>query len=371
MKIILFIFTCLFLTLNLFSQEVSVLFQYKTSSGFVWKTFGNSSVQPKYEGEVFNANPNGFGVLSYPFSNGKSVVGEWKNGSEWNTEHFNKEGILLGIFENGEWTLKWGTLFKINLDGDFKWAQSGKKDLHWKYRGFIEKMKPHGKGALNSPEGENYEGEFRYGLFDGQGEYTKPSGYSYQGRWKNNKKNGFGTENFSNKDKYTGEFKEGRRHGKGTLNSIEKGKYKGEFKLGLKNGNGTLVSSDGDKYIGNFIKDMRSGQGTLTSLDGSRYIGKFKRDKKHGKGTLTAPGGIKYVGQYKNGKKHGQGTFTYPEGKYEGKWKDGKFHGQGSFTFSNGNKGVGEFRENKPWNITTFDEEGNYKWKYVEGVRRL
>ncbi len=23
------------------------------------------------------------------------------------------------------------------------------------------------------------------------------------------------------------------------------------------------------------------------------------------------------------------------------------------------------------WNITTFDKEGNYKWKYVEGIRRL
>ena len=371
MKIILFIFTSLFLTFNLFSQEVGDLFQYKTSLGFVWKKFGNGSVQPKYEGEIFNENPNGFGVLSYPFSDGKSIVGEWKNGSEWNTEHFNKNGILLGIFENGKWTLKWGTLFKVSTDGVFKWSESGKKDLHWKYLGFIENMKPHGEGVINSPEGEYYEGEFKDGLFDGQGQYTKPNGYSYVGRWKNNKKNGFGTENFSNKDKYTGEFKNGKRHGKGKLNSIDKGKYNGEFKLGLKNGKGTLVNANGEKYVGNFIKGMKSGLGTLTASDGSRYIGKFKKDKKHGKGTFTAPGGIKYVGQYKNGKKHGSGLFTYPEGKYEGKWKDGKFHGQGSFTFSNGNKGVGEFRENKPWNITTFDQEGNYKWKYVEGVRRL
>ena len=47
----------------------------------------------------------------------------------------------------------------------------------------------------------------------------------------------------------------------------------------------------------------------------------------------------------------------------------GKFHGQGTFTFSDGNKGVGEFRYNKPWNITTYDKYGNYKWKYVKGVR--
>ena len=74
-----------------------------------------------------------------------------------------------------------------------------------------------------------------------------------------------------------------------------------------------------------------------------------------------------YAGEFK----HGQGTFTWSdEGKYEGKWKDGKFNGQGTFTFSDGNKGVGEFRDNKPWNITTYDKDGNYKWKYVKGVRR-
>jgi len=53
--------------------------------------------------------------------------------------------------------------------------------------------------------------------------------------------------------------------------------------------------------------------------------------------------------------------------KYEGKWKDGKFHGQGTFTFSDGNKGVGEFRDNKPWNITTYKIHVNIIGKYVNG----
>ena len=80
--------------------------------------------------------------------------------------------------------------------------------------------------------------------------------------------------------------------------------------------------------------------------------------------------GDKYVGEFRDGYRNGQGTFTWSdEGKYEGKWKDGKFHGQGTFSFSDGNKGVGEFRYNKPWNITTYDKDGNYKWKYVKGVR--
>ena len=58
------------------------------------------------------------------------------------------------------------------------------------------------------------------------------------------------------------------------------------------------------------------------------------------------------------------------EGKYEGKWKDGKSHGQGTFTFSDGNKGVGEFRDNKPWNITTYNIHGNIIGKYVNGIKQ-
>ena len=80
--------------------------------------------------------------------------------------------------------------------------------------------------------------------------------------------------------------------------------------------------------------------------------------------------GDKYVGEFRDGYRNGQGTFTWSdEGKYEGKWKEGKFQGQGIFTFSDGKKGVGEFRYNKPWNITTYDKYGNYKWKYVKGLR--
>ena len=33
-------------------QETGVLYQYETSTGIKWKTFGNEKVQPKYEGEI-------------------------------------------------------------------------------------------------------------------------------------------------------------------------------------------------------------------------------------------------------------------------------------------------------------------------------
>ena len=108
MKHLLLILSIFLFTSPLFCQETGVLFQYKISSGFVWKTFGKGKVQPKYEGEVSAGIPEGFGILSYPFTDGKSVVGEWKDGKEWNTEHFSKEGIVLGIWENGKVDTKVG-----------------------------------------------------------------------------------------------------------------------------------------------------------------------------------------------------------------------------------------------------------------------
>ena len=43
----------------------------------------------------------------------------------------------------------------------------------------------------------------------------------------------------------------------------------------------------------------------------------------------------------------------------QGGWKDGKEHGQGTWTWSNGQKDVGEFRENRHWNTTNYDKNGN------------
>ena len=81
--LIIVIFLLLF-TFTLFGQSnvIRVLSQYNTTSGFIWKTFGKGKVQPKYEGEVSNGTPDGFGVLSYPFTDSTSVVGEWNVGKE-------------------------------------------------------------------------------------------------------------------------------------------------------------------------------------------------------------------------------------------------------------------------------------------------
>jgi len=83
---ILIILSILLISSPLFSQETGVLYLYETSSGKKWETFGDGKVQPKYTGEIKNGKMDGLGVLTYPYGE-KSVVGEWKNGKEWNTKH--------------------------------------------------------------------------------------------------------------------------------------------------------------------------------------------------------------------------------------------------------------------------------------------
>ena len=67
----------------------------------------------------------------------------------------------------------------------------------------------------------------------------------------------------------------------------------------------------------------------------------------------------------------GQGTFTYSDGnKYEGEWKDGKKHGLGTLTFFNNvRKWIGEFREDKPWDVLDYEDE-EIVGKWMNGVQK-
>ena len=74
--------------------------------------------------------------------------------------------------------------------------------------------------------------------------------------------------------------------------------------------------------------------------------------------------GNKYVGEWKDNKQNGQVTFTSANGdKHVGEWKDGKQNGQGTYTWGNGNKYVGEWKDGKE------NGQGTYTWangrKYV------
>ena len=151
---------------------------------------------------------DGLGVLTYPYG-GKSVVGEWKNGKEWNTKHTNKDGKLIGGYKKGKLvverkprqlkpckvsiTLPDGKLFEGNFVDDKLDEQIN------------------GKGTLTYPSGRNYNGEWENGVFHGQGTYTSPDVSTYVGEWKDGERNGKGTLTFSDGSKYEGEWKDGNK----------------------------------------------------------------------------------------------------------------------------------------------------------------
>jgi len=85
-------------------------------------------------------------------------------------------------------------------------------------------------------------------------------------------------------------------------------------------------------------------------------------------GTYTFANGNKYVGEFRNDKPNGQGTATYPNGdQYVGEFRNSKKHGQGTFTFVSGNKYVGEYRDDQKHGQGTYTHpDGN---KYVGAWR--
>ena len=124
MKHLLILLLILLLSSPVVGQETGVLYLYETSSGFVWKTFGNEKLQPKYKGEIKNGKPEGFGNLTS--SDGEKYVGEWKDGKKY--------GQGTYIYHHG-----------------------------FKYVGEWKDNKKHGQGTYTLTDGNRFEGEWKDG----------------------------------------------------------------------------------------------------------------------------------------------------------------------------------------------------------------
>ena len=142
-----FTFSLLLVTSLLFGQETGILYMNKTSSGYVWETFEDGEVQSKYNGEIKNGKPNGFGFQTY--KNGNKYFGEHKNGL------------------------------------------------------------PNGQGRSIYPDGSMYLGEYKNGKFHGQGTFIWKDGYYYEGEFRDGTPNGQGTETLPN-GHLVGEYKDGK-----------------------------------------------------------------------------------------------------------------------------------------------------------------
>ena len=130
------------------NHKGETLYLWKTSSGEVWKGFGDKNIHHVYKGDVVNGVPNGVGILISP--NGSKYIGEFKDG------------------------------------------------------------RPNGRGKDSLPDGTNHVGEYKDGLRHGQGTYTWSNGNKYVGEYKDDEMNGQGTYSFPNGTKAVGDFREGR-----------------------------------------------------------------------------------------------------------------------------------------------------------------
>lgn len=143
--------------------------------------------------------------------------------------------------------------------------------------------------------------------------------------------------------------------------------YEGQILEGVPDGKGTMTFADGATYEGAFKKGLMDGKGVYNYADGvSRYEGDFRKGKRHGKGVLTRPfvrphlnidTVVEHTGTFVNDKPYGiavqevVGVFTIVCEVKE----DGLAYGLGVRTYANGDKYVGEFSWNHPY-------DGTYTW---------
>ena len=104
------------------SHKGETLYLWETSSGWVWKGFGDKDTHRVYKGEVENGVPNGLGIDISPYGSkyvgewkdgkihgqgtltlpdGQKYVGDWKDRNLWNGIKYDKNGNITKKYVNG------------------------------------------------------------------------------------------------------------------------------------------------------------------------------------------------------------------------------------------------------------------------------
>ena len=154
-----------------------------------------------------------------------------------------------------------------------------------------------GRGRIQFPNGDLYEGDLRNGRMHGQG-ILQGQTFKYEGRFENGMKHGSkGTED-AKQYHYTGDWLFNKMHGNGVLQD-QNGRYEGNFEQGFKKGEGLLTyKDDGRMFRGQFVNNMPQ-SGEMILADGTRLDGDWLSGVNlSGRGTITFPNGDTYHGEW-------------------------------------------------------------------------
>ena len=133
-----------------------------------------------------------------------------------------------------------------------------------KYTGEWKDSKPHGRGKMEFPDGNIYEGNFGNGLKEGHGVFRwADDGTIYDGSWKNDKKDGTGVYRWADGDIYDGSWKNDKREGRGVDTYAVDGELLDEL--------GGCSYNAKDKIDGVFKESKRHGACTYTFFNGETF----------------------------------------------------------------------------------------------------
>jgi len=213
------------------------------------------------------------------------------------------------------------------------------------YEGGLKDGLFQGPGTLTWPNGDYYSGEFSLGMFSGQGELIRKDGDRYVGTFVAGLYHGQGTLTAEDDSIYEGQFAEGIFHGSGTKNYQNGDRYEGQWQNGEFHGQGKFSSNAGDSFTGEFVEGSLTGQGEFSGSDNRSYKGEFKDWQFHGQGIYESEQEGRYEGNFEQGQLAGVGSHRNPDGDiYQGEFTLWRYHGQGVLTLSNGDIYSGGFR---------------------------
>jgi len=249
------------------NQKTNSLYLTFVNSKRTWIKENDDDSIGKYEGDLENNIPQGYGILTY--YDGGFYKGNWLNGlmhgkgeriysdgtKEIGTWEMNKSSkttrLKIEEYSNEKW------LYLNNINGINKWSTERNETSTGIYRGFTLNDLPTSDGTLNYFNGSIYSGGFKKGELDGWGVFL-----------------------FKNKDILVGNFQFGE-----FKQGLEYSYNKGEFeKLNITRPFGFLRLKNGDEFRGHLSSTKPDGFGVMEYKNGEKYIGMWSNNELSGYG---------------------------------------------------------------------------------------